>query len=167
MYCPKCGKQMKDGQKFCIECGAPIENSDSTVLDAAKTIVDSANSQTLNLNIVHRKEPSKETVPLPMGKANTSLILGILSIAIPYLGYGTVPGIIMGVIGLILSREPLNYPKTRAASVAGIGKTTSIVGIAYSIYSTIVSTIVSFVIIFLYIIYFFFIFSIMMSGMYY
>ena len=158
---------MKDGQKFCIECGAPIENSDSTVLDAAKTIVDSANSQTLNLNIVHRKEPSKETVPLPMGKANTSLILGILSIAIPYLGYGTVPGIIMGVIGLILSREPLNYPKTRAASVAGIGKTTSIVGIAYSIYSTIVSTIVSFVIIFLYIIYFFFIFSIMMSGMYY
>lgn len=158
---------MKDGQKFCIECGAPIENSDSTVLDAAKTIADSANSQTLNLNIVHRKEPSRETVPLPMGKANTSLILGILSIAIPFLGYGTVPGIIMGVIGLILSREPLNYPKTRAASVAGIGKTTSIVGIAYSIYSTIVSTIVSFVIIFLYIIYFFFIFSIMMSGMYY
>jgi len=157
---------MKDGQKFCMECGAPIENSDSSVLDAAKTIVDSANSQTLNLNIVHRKEPSRETVPLPMGKANTSLILGILSIAIPFLGYGTVPGIIMGVIGLILSREPLNYPKTRAASVAGIGKTTSIVGIAYSIYSTIVSTIVSFVIIFLYIIYIFFIFSIMMSGMY-
>ena len=166
MYCPKCGKQTVDGQKFCIECGAPIENSDSTVLDAAKTIVDSANSQTLNLNIVHRKEPSKETVPLPMGKANTSLILGILSIAIPFLGYGTVPGIIMGVIGLILSREPLNYPKTRAASVAGIGKTTSIVGIAYSIYSTIVSTIASFVIIFIYVIYFFFIFSIMMSGMY-
>ncbi|MBE6707268.1 MAG: zinc-ribbon domain-containing protein [Ruminococcaceae bacterium] len=166
MYCPNCGKQMKDGQKFCMECGAPIENSDSSVLDAAKTIVDSANSQTLNLNIVHRKEPSRETVPLPMGKANTSLILGILSIAIPFLGYGTVPGIIMGVIGLILSREPLNYPKTRAASVAGIGKTTSIVGIAYSIYSTIVSTIVSFVIIFLYIIYIFFIFSIMMSGMY-
>ena len=166
MYCPNCGKQMKDGQKFCIECGASIENSDSTVLDAAKTIADSASSQTLNLNIVHRKEPSKETVPLPMGKANTSLILGILSIAIPFLGYGTVPGIIMGVIGLILSREPLNYPKTRAASVAGVGKTTSIVGIAYSIYSTIVSTIASFVIIFLYIIYIFFIFSIMMSGMY-
>ena len=144
MYCSKCGKQTVDGQKFCMECGAPIENSDSTVLDAAKNIVDSANSQTLNLNIVHRKEPSKETVPLPMGKANTSLILGILSIAIPYLGYGTVPGIIMGVIGLILSREPLNYPKTRAASVAGIGKITSIVGIAYSIYSTIVSFVIIF-----------------------
>ncbi len=166
MYCPICGKQTIDGQKFCMECGAPIGEVNTNATNAAGVAAAAAqvaaNSQTLNLNIVHRKEPSRETVPLPMGKANVSMILGILSIALPYLGYGTTPGIISGIISLILSREPLNYPKTRAASVAGVGKITSIVGIAYSIYSAIVSAIA---LIFIFVVYFFFIYAMMMAPL--
>lgn len=30
MYCPKCGNQVDEGSKFCMTCGAQIENVPST-----------------------------------------------------------------------------------------------------------------------------------------
>ncbi|MBE6535560.1 MAG: zinc ribbon domain-containing protein [Ruminococcaceae bacterium] len=169
--CPNCGKQIEDGGKFCVECGAHIEDQDTktpseAVAKAASAINAAGNTQTINLNIVKRREPSREAVPLPIGKAITSMILGILSIMLPLVGYSSVAGVISGVIGVILSKEPLTYVNTRASSFASVGKVTSIVGIAYSAYVTVASLIFS-VLYAIFVLFFVIIYAITMSGLYY
>lgn len=176
--CPNCGRQIEDGGKFCIECGASIEDQSSkatseAVANAAAAAVNEAagNTHTINLNIVKRREPPKNEPPIPLGKAITSMIFGILSIAITWLGYGSVVGIISGIVGLVISKEPLAYKNTRAAYFASIGKTTSIIGIAYSSYITLISMLICiFYVILVFLIYCFY-FMVMlglaMPSMYY
>jgi predicted RNA-binding Zn-ribbon protein involved in translation (DUF1610 family) len=58
MFCPQCGKEIKDGVKFCVECGwavpdAPVQNVQPVVLPSAmQTVTPTAMPQNLNTGFV-------------------------------------------------------------------------------------------------------------------
>ena len=133
MYCPKCGKQMKDGQEFCIECGTPIEAAQAT-LAAGVTETPPPQPKSVIITVA----PKKDTSPVPKGKGLVSMIVGLVSLYLPLAGYGLL-GVVAGIIGLVFSREPIKYKGTRAETFAKVGKYTSIGGIIYSAIVTIFS----------------------------
>lgn len=47
-YCIKCGKEIKEGAAFCIECGAPVEKEIPTATEQNEALAVSAKPQTFN-----------------------------------------------------------------------------------------------------------------------
>ena len=68
MNCPNCGKEVKEADKFCPECGALVQN-------------DGASQDTINAEVVHTSTNSKNTTSTSEqnGLSITSLVLGIAS----------------------------------------------------------------------------------------
>lgn len=89
MFCVKCGKEVKNGTKFCTNCGAELEEKkdDKLTYSQNKTIETTSNPTPV---------PVSATSEGSDGKATASLILGIVSFVIPCLGFVT------SIIGLIL-----------------------------------------------------------------
>lgn len=96
MFCIKCGKEVAEGNKFCTNCGAPMEEKEKEV-----------NNDTLS----YSQNPTMQTTSNPTptvtntnansgtgdGKATASIVLGIVSIVF---AFGI--GFITSIIGLIL-----------------------------------------------------------------
>lgn len=61
------------------------------------------------------------------GKAIASLVLGIISLVLIFTGYGTIVGIIAGIVGLILG---INARKENPSGMATAGIVLSIIGLA-------------------------------------
>lgn len=89
MFCVKCGKEVKNGTKFCTNCGAELEEKkdDKLTYSQNKTIETTSNPTPV---------PVSATSTGSDGKATASLVLGIVSFVIPCLGFVT------SIIGLIL-----------------------------------------------------------------
>lgn len=64
MYCIKCGKKLDEGNRFCTNCGQPVDNKNNTYI-----------KQTVQ---VKRKEQTS-------GTAIASLVIGIISFAISFI----------------------------------------------------------------------------------
>ena len=95
MYCVKCGKEVAEGTKFCTNCGAEIEAKVEEVKDDKLTY-----SQ--NQSIATTSNPTPATTPAPAsegdGKGTASLVLGIVSLVIPCVGFITsIVGLILGI----------------------------------------------------------------------
>ena len=94
MYCVKCGKEVAEGTKFCTNCGAEIEAKVEEVKDDKLTY-----SQ--NQSIATTSNPTPvEAKPAEAGdgKGTASLVLGIVSLVIPCVGFITsIVGLILGI----------------------------------------------------------------------
>lgn len=98
MYCVKCGKEVKDGTKFCTNCGAEVE----TKKEEKKEAKDEKLTYSQNKSI----ETTSNPAPIPEsaksegqdGKATASLVLGIVSFVVPCVGFITsIVGLILGI----------------------------------------------------------------------
>lgn len=91
MYCVKCGKEVKEGTKFCTNCGAEIEEKK----DEALTY-----SQNKSIETTSNPTPVVEAKPAEAGdgKGTASLVLGIVSFVVPCVGFITsIVGLILGI----------------------------------------------------------------------
>lgn len=69
------------------------------------------------------------------GKATASLVLGILSIVLPWFGYSSIIALVCGIIGLVLAnkvKKACAAANEQAPGTATGGKVTSIIGIVIS-----------------------------------
>ena len=155
IVCPNCGNRIEDGQRFCVECGTSIDAASSI---AGKTVV-----------LVPQKHVDTEEMQAARslkGKGLAAMISGIASIYLTFIGYSLI-GIIAGIIGLVLSREPVKCSNTTTGTLAKIGKITSICGIAYSVWVAFVAFMAFVVYIIFVLLYLFFVCAMLMPGMYY
>ena len=95
MYCVKCGKEVAEGTKFCTNCGAEIEAK-------AKEVKDDKLTYSQNQSIATTSNPTPATPAAPAsegdGKGTASLVLGIVSLVIPCVGFITsIVGLILGI----------------------------------------------------------------------
>ena len=93
MFCVKCGKEVKEGTKFCTNCGAEVE--------AKKEEKEEKLSYSQNNTIETTSNPTPVSVqPTEAGdgKGTASLILGIVSFVVPCVGFITsIVGLILGI----------------------------------------------------------------------
>ena len=52
MFCPKCGKEIKDGSKFCKHCGSKLKQNDSADTNAANAVPAPAGNDDRNKKII-------------------------------------------------------------------------------------------------------------------
>ena len=156
VLCPNCGKAIEEDQRFCTECGTSIDDVPSR--KAKKTVV-----------LVPQKHVDTEEMQAARslkGKGLAAMISGIASIYLPFIGYSLV-GIIAGISGRVLSREPVKCSNTTTGTLAKIGKITSICGIAYSVWVAFVAFMAFVAYIIFVLLYLCFVFAMLMPGMYY
>lgn len=102
-FCQKCGKEISETAAVCIHCGEAIKTAES-------------------VNTVIKNNPGK-------GFGIASMILGICSLCIPYVGIlGAIVGLILGVIG---KKKSLEAGMPSGMATAGI--VMSIIALAWSI----------------------------------
>ena len=92
MFCVKCGKEVKEGTKFCTSCGAEIE--------AQKEKKDDKLTYSQNKSIETTSNPTpvvEKTESTGDGKGTASLILGILSIIGCLTPITSIVGLILGI----------------------------------------------------------------------
>lgn len=107
MVCNKCGSPITPGATFCTNCGAPVE---------------AQAPQTYNATPVYNA-PQPAAVP-GKGLAITSMVLGIISLALFCFWYLAIP---CAIVGLILGAVAIN--KSR---ITGIKNNMAIAGVACS-----------------------------------
>ena len=91
MFCVKCGKEVKDGTKFCTNCGAEIEakKDDKLTYSQNKAIETTSNPTPIPASAKSEEQD---------GKATASLVLGIVSFVVPCIGFITsIVGLILGI----------------------------------------------------------------------
>lgn len=82
MFCPKCGKEIKDGSKFCKHCGAKIKPKN----DNANATATNAKSTTTNAKTTTTTASSDDsTKKIIIGV----LIAAIVILAVVFVGFGT------------------------------------------------------------------------------
>lgn len=98
MFCIKCGKEVKEGTKFCTNCGAELTPAPKEEKKNEKKEEKLTYSQNKAIETTSNPTPvaveHKETTS--DGKATASLVLGIVSFVVPCVGF------ITSIIGLIL-----------------------------------------------------------------
>lgn len=116
MFCRLCGAQVDDGDRFCPSCGAPVKGETGEPSKEKWPDVSSGAG-----------EPGQK--PSMNGKAVTSLVLGILSIPAAYL---FVPGLVCGIIGIVLAVNAIKQVKESG----GRGKRLAVAGLICAIAGT-------------------------------
>ena len=96
MYCVKCGNEVKDGTKFCTNCGAEIEEAKKEeVKEESLTYSQNKSIETTSNPVVVPEAAKSEGSD---GKATASLVLGIVSFVVPCVGFITsIVGLILGI----------------------------------------------------------------------
>lgn len=107
MFCPNCGHEMKDDEKYCSNCGAHIVDGKAVNKADAYTAYNASRA-------VNEKE--KETGLI-------SMICGIASLVVPYIN------LILAIIALIFAGRC----NVDSNNFAKIGKITAIIGLVLSI----------------------------------
>ena len=114
MYCPKCGNQVDEGSKFCMTCGAQIDNAAPTASGEDKPLI-----------YAQQPIPQPPAEPVEENGSNIFAILACCLCIIPLLG------IIFGCLGL-----------SKAKKLGGKGKTAATIGIILAVIMWILNFIV-------------------------
>lgn len=119
MFCVKCGKEVKDGTKFCTNCGAEIEAKKEEVKDDKLTYSQNKTIETnTNTTVAASTEKTGD------GKGTASVVLGIISLVV----WCVTP--ITSIIGLILGIcSKKSGKKTAGIILNAIALGLSIIGI--------------------------------------
>ena len=89
MYCVKCGKEVKEGTKFCTNCGAEMEGKDEKLSYSQNNTIETTSNPT---------PVAVQPTEAGDGKGTASLILGIVSFVVPCVGFITsIVGLILGI----------------------------------------------------------------------
>ncbi len=120
MKCTNCGKEIDNDSVFCEFCGAKVNKASNNSTPPSSIQTRPATPTTSN----QQKQPPK---------AVAALVLGICSIV-----FGCYVGIILGIIGLVLSKKGYAAYNEAPEQYAGdgmlkAGKITSIIGIIIGI----------------------------------
>ena len=108
MFCRFCGKELKDGVKFCANCGAKVETYEKT-----QYFSESNSAQTqLYVNNITPEEYLKMLEEEKAKKPNPFAIIGIATSVIP------VVGLTFSIIGLAKSKKS---KVARILSSIGVG----------------------------------------------
>ena len=128
MYCNKCGRELSDGARFCLSCGAEqqTEYRESTATETPE----------VNAEPIEEQKPAKVwTVFSTIGK-----ILGIVAICICWIPM--MYGVVLGVPGIVFSCLGRKAQTEQAEKNFKIGLTLSIIAIVFTIFSFIIYIIV-------------------------
>lgn len=113
MFCPNCGHEMKDDEKYCSNCGAHVENGKAVNRNNVYTSYNAGRA-------MNEKEKEYGLV---------AMICGIASLVIPYVN------IILAVVALIFAGRC----QVDSNNFAKIGKITAIIGLILSIITILVT----------------------------
>jgi len=96
MFCVKCGKEVKEGTKFCTNCGAEVEAKKEKKEEKDEKLTYSQNK---SIETTSNPTPTAvEPAEAGDGKGTASLVLGIVSFVVPCVGFITsIVGLILGI----------------------------------------------------------------------
>ncbi len=122
-YCPNCGKDHDANARFCETCGLS--------LGAQQTVQPSQMPGTYqSIQPLPAVPPAQAVSAVPTnGTATAGFICGLVAIILIWIPWVSLIGIILGVIGLILSGLGLS----QANKIAGSGRSMAIAGLVLSI----------------------------------
>ncbi|MBP3706753.1 MAG: DUF4190 domain-containing protein [Clostridia bacterium] len=104
MFCVNCGSENQEGTKFCIKCGAPIEQQQQVT---AQPPIQPPVQQPMY------QQPMYQQPMVPgKGLGIASMVLGILSLVLFCVWYVAIP---CGIIGLVLGA--VGYNKARSCNI--------------------------------------------------
>ena len=86
-YCVNCGCEIKESDKFCPNCGAPVNKKEQ-----GQSVYVSENWQQENNSMSKKLN----------GRGTAILVLGILSLALNFLGSFRIASIVLGIVGIAL-----------------------------------------------------------------
>jgi hypothetical protein len=109
MFCPKCGKEVDDGVKYCPYCGALVHPDEKEHIKPE--VVNGAGAGAEGEKVKPASAPTNETYV----QHSPAWTLGLLSIVFSALSLGEV-GIILGIIGLCKAKTSTE----RTMSIVGI-----------------------------------------------
>ena len=100
MYCPNCGKELQEGAKFCLECGAKIGVSDTTASQSSSETekpvytgnapsekISAQSAPDSDTNSTGNTQNNPVAAP-PKGKKGKKVLFILLLILIPLIIYG-------------------------------------------------------------------------------
>lgn len=91
MYCKNCGVKLREGAKFCNECGTKVDVETTT-----KTSKSNENNTNTTSTLATTTTSNNVVMPINKSKATASLVLGILSFIVGVLFFP------LPIIGLVL-----------------------------------------------------------------
>ncbi len=113
MYCKNCGAELKEGQKFCPNCGTPVSTSQTSGASGYDPNSDrqdeqqtqyqyQSNAQYQYQQPQYQQSYGQQNIP-GRNEAIASMVLGIVSVVFMFFGWSALISVILAVIGLILS----------------------------------------------------------------
>lgn len=135
MYCNKCGREIASDISFCPNCGTPVIKPEPVNYQPGNTPLNSTNQNTAN-----NFEPASPLLRKNNSMATASMILGIVSISIFFIGIISIPCSIIGLIlGIISRKNALNFKPNKDKALAGIicsviGLVSSVIFILFAIF---------------------------------
>ncbi len=76
-FCPKCGKEIKPGSRFCSECGNAVETTDlSKSEEKADNLINHNNSATKN-GLIGKLQAQKTSVQIIVAIIGLVIVFGI------------------------------------------------------------------------------------------
>ncbi len=102
MFCQKCGNSNEDGVKYCVNCGAELEQ-----ISVGQTELSENETQSIPEPIVYSQPQYQPTImveadtqqPAGKGFSIASLVLGIIGITC--CGFGIIPQILALIFGIV------------------------------------------------------------------
>lgn len=133
MFCTKCGANNPDGAFCCTSCGSPLNQPQAPqqpVYQAPQQPVYQAPQQPVYQAQPVYNDPMKPVIPAK-GLAITSMVLGIVSLALFCLWYLALPCAIVGVIlgGIAMNKAKMAGVKSNMA-IAGVACSCVALGVA-------------------------------------
>ena len=142
-FCKNCGIELSEGVQFCTNCGAPVISQPQQEEQQPQQEVQQFQQEVQQIQPQPYQQPAQPqyTQAAPAQSANaptpkTILILGIIGLAISWMPFGSIAGIIVSAIGMGKSNAYVKAGGVRCG-MSVTGRILSRVGLILSIVMTV------------------------------